>query len=411
MEKKYFKLQLKSIFKMYPSILLVTMLTVVSIVVTCVVVLRVNRENENKQKMKVAVVGDLQDTYLDIGLKALTDMDNYPFSVEIIELSEQEAIHALEERDIVGFVEIPDNYISTIFYGKNVPARYVTLSSTEELGSILSSEITNVISNVVVESQNGMYSMQNLAYDYNTKNLDKNIDGLMLSYIDFIINRSDMFKIISLGLSDSLSFAGYYICGLLILFMLLWGIACNRIFSSRSITYSRLLSISGVKSVYQILGEYAAYLIVSLSTLLLFAILFGGVTQFVELDIPELLGLRIVDCIWFIIKIFPVIIMITMMQFAFYELISNSVAAVLMQFLLAIVLGYISGCFYPNYFFPKVVQEISSYLPVGTGFSYLGKIMSGTFPLRDLCVSILYTAAFFSLTVFMRNYKITGEIK
>jgi len=253
--------------------------------------------------------------------------------------------------------------------------------------------------------------MQDVAIDYNDKDLDKNIDKLMVSYINFILNRNEMYDIKTLGMADSLSFVGYYICGMLVLFLLLWGISANRIFTSKNPMYGRILKISGINSPSQVVCEYLSYLAVSIVTLLLFAGVFGIVCQTVKLGIKELENAGIFSCLGFIIKILPVIIMITMMQTAFYELIPSTIGSVLMQFILAIGLGYVSGCFYPNYFFPELVQNFVFYLPVGVGFSYVRKAMTGAALWQEFSIILLYIVGFFLITSGMRKYKITGDLK
>ena len=128
-----------------------------------------------------------------------------------------------------------------------------------------------------------------------------------------------------------------------------------------------------------------------------------------EPDVPELEGLTVVGCVLFIVKILPVVVMITFMQMMVYELISNRVAAVLMQFILTVVLGYLSGCFYPSYFFPEALQKISAVLPVGAGFAYVRRAMTGWPSLVDFALVISYAAAFFGLTCSVKRYKVTGD--
>ena len=411
MKKKYFTLQLKSVFKVYPMILLITLITILAIIMACFFVTGQKNEKEEKQEISIGVVGDLEDTYLKIGLYALQNFDSSRFYINFTNYTEEEAVKALKDRNISGYVFIPKNYINSILYGRNKQAKYVTLNAPEGFGTIVSTEVAETVSHIVTESQKGMYCMQDLAQDYNNTETDKNIDKLMMSYMNMILGRNEMYEIKTLGIKDSLSFAGYYICGMLILFLLLWGISANRIFSSKNPMYARILKISGIHSPTQVLCEYLAYLTVSVVTLLLFAGVFGIVCQTTNLGIKELENVGVFGCLGFIFKILPVIIMITLMQTAFYELIPNTIGSVVMQFLLAIGLGYVSGCFYPNYFFPEAVQNFVYFLPVGVGFSYVRKAMTGGILIRDFCIILIYIVGFFLMTCGMRKYKITGDIK
>ncbi len=411
MRKKYFMLQLKRVFKLYPTILLITLATVASIVIACVVLLQVNNTNDKKNEITLGIVGDVENTYIDIGLNAIRSMDSLNFHFECLTLSEDDAIKALKSRDISGYLQIPDNYIENILRGRNIPAKYVTLNAPEGFGSIISAEIAETASDIVTESQIGIYSMQEFMIDHEVESFRANTDALMLRYMDFIINRNEIYNIINLGISDSISLPAYYICGLLLLFIMLWGISCSKIFTGKNNEYSKLLNISGITPRHQFLCEYTAYLIVTLTTLVLFASVFGGVVKNLELNIPELVGVRIIDCVMFIVKIVPVVVMITLMQTAVYELIQNNITALLMQFLLTIVLGYISGCFYPTHFFPETLQKIIAFLPIGAGFSYMRQSMTG-FPSFVNTVAVLgYAVVFFSLTSCVKKCRIAGDTR
>lgn len=411
MEKRYFKLQLKSIFKIFPTILLITVLTFGAIGSVAVLALKNSIASQEQQVLTYGIIGNNDDLFLDIGLQVIQNTEDMNIFVKLEEMDEKTAVEKLKKGRISGYLQVPPNYVENIYSGENTPAKYVALNSPTGFGSIIADEVVIMVSNLITESQNGMYSMQSIARKYNRKNFWDNVDKLMLTYVDEIMDRHKMYEIKSLGFKENMSTGGYYICGILVLFMLLFGISASRIFSMKNSSYGRLLKMSGMKAHKQVLCEYFAYLVVTVITLLLFAVIFGIILEFNTFGIPELEYMGVVGCVGFIIDILPVIIMITMMQMAIYELIPNVVGSVLAQFLIAIFLGYLSGCFYPNYFFPDIIQVITLYLPVGCGFSFLRKTLSGEVPVVDFFLAIGYALAFFALAVKMRNNKITGDVR
>ncbi|MBQ2696805.1 MAG: ABC transporter permease, partial [Clostridia bacterium] len=203
MKKKYFTLQLKSVFKVYPMILLITLITILAIIMACFFVTGQKNEKEEKQEISIGVVGDLEDTYLKIGLYALQNFDSSRFYINFTNYTEEEAVKALKDRNISGYVFIPKNYINSILYGRNKQAKYVTLNAPEGFGTIVSTEVAETVSHIVTESQKGMYCMQDLAQDYNNTETDKNIDKLMMSYMNMILGRNEMYEIKTLGIKDS----------------------------------------------------------------------------------------------------------------------------------------------------------------------------------------------------------------
>jgi len=411
MEKRYFKLQLKSIFKIFPTILLITVLTFSAVGTVGVIALKNSLASQEKQVFKCGITGNDEDLFLDIGLQVIQNTEDMKFFIELEEMDEETAIKELKKGEISGYLQVPPNYIENIYSGENTPAKYITLNSPTGFGSIISDEVVLLVSGLVTESQNGMYSMQTIAKKYNKENYWDNVNTLMMTYVDKILVRHKMYKINSLDYNNNLSAGAYYICGILVMFMLLFGISSSRIFSMKNSAYGRILKMSGMSARKQVLCEYFAYLLITLITLLIFAVIFGIVLEFNTFGIPELEYMGIVNCLFFVVNIIPVIIMITMMQMAIYELIPNVVGSVLAQFIITIFLGYLSGCFYPNYFFPDIIQNLTLYLPVGSGFSYLRKTMSGDLPVMEFFVAMGYALAFFALAVKMRNNKITGDVR
>ncbi len=411
MVKKYFRLLLKRAFKIFPVILLVTVIVLGCLATAGGVLLQSTLTGEKQQKISIGVVGDLESSYLDIGLYALQNMDSSRFYVELVNLTEEEAKNALEERKIQGYILVPENYINNLYLGINTPAKYITLNGPKTLGAMFSEEIVTIVSELVVESQNGMYSMQDLSLVYDNEDYHDNTNSLMLSYMNFILNRTEMYEVNDLGIADSLSLGGYYVCGIVTLFLLLWGVSCNRLFSSRNLSYNRLLNSSGLSPASQILCEYSAYAAITTVMLLIFAGIFGIVISFVKLPVPELLSVGVFDCLWFVIRLIPATVMITLMQYTFYELIPNFIGALLAQFLSFLILGYLSGCLYPNFFFPDFLRNLMDCLPVGLAFSFIRKTMSNEPALADFVWILAYIGGFFTLSALWRKYRIAGDFQ
>lgn len=409
----YFKMQLKKTLKLYPAIFLITVLTIVSIVLTSALVLINRRNDESMQKISVGLVGDTENPYLQMGKGMLEKMDSSKFFIEFHEMTEKDAVSALNERRINGFVDVPKDFVKGVFYGINTPAKYVMNKAPSNFGSVLTGEVVDTASDWVTKTQKAIYSMLNVAKK--TGNYDEKIQGktdrLNFAFLDLVLNRENVYDVEVLGMPDSISIGGYYICGIIIFFLLLWGISCNKLLTSKNIELSRLLNIRGIKPMQQLVCEYFSFLIVTMLTLMIFAIMFGLAVQNNSFGIEELKTANVISCLMFVVKALPVIVMITTMHMMFYELVTSVVGGVLIQFLIAISLGYISGCFYPNYFFPESVQKTALVLPAGTGFSYLKKIMSGMTTISDIILPMLYAIIFFSGAVLTRKRRMAGDSK
>ena len=65
------------------------------------------------------------------------------------------------------------------------------------------------------------------------------------------------------------------------------------------------------------------------------------------------------------------VLMLCAMEFFLYEVESAPVEGILLQFLSAVLQGYLSGCFYPSSFFPEGLRRLGALLPAGVGMEYL----------------------------------------
>jgi len=89
---------------------------------------------------------------------------------------------------------------------------------------------------------------------------------------------------------------------------------------------------------------------------------------------------------------------------------TNMPAAILAQVLIIVVLGYVSGCFYPESFFPEAVNRIAKALPIGAGFSFVKGLLADEPTLWDTILVWSYTVAFLGITAVCRRRKIAGDM-
>lgn len=408
---KYFSLQTKRAFKHFPAILLITVILIVCITLACILIIGQNKDNTALQKIKIGITGDLSQTYLDIGITALQTLDTSRFSIEFITMdSEKQAVDAVKKNEIAGYLRIPEGFVKSVVKMNNIPLVYVTSDSPTGFGSILTNEIARTISDTVAETQKGIYGMQKISKEYKkTQNYKKNTEKINIEYIENVLNRTNSFETQYLGMGDGLSMGAYFVCGGLMLFLLLWGITCNSYLFKKDRSMEKLLVSKGQSPLFQVLAEYGAYLLITAITFTVLAGIAGFALQNVKLGIVELDSIYTADYVFYIFKILPVIIMITALQFMLYELISGYVGVVLLQFIYALGTGYICGCLYPSHYFPETVQKLSQFIPTGVGVSYMRQTMSGNLSKGSLLGVIFFALLFLCLSVMFRAYRIGGK--
>lgn len=397
----YFILCLKKALKSYKSIIVTTVLLVVALFLTAQMLLNMNKNDESRQRVKIGLTGDIEETFMGIGFSTIEKMDDLGLSIEFVEMEEAEAEKALKNFDISAYIVVPENYIDDIISGRDAQVTFVMQKTSAVASGVLMSEFVKILSPIITQSESGIYGVIDYAEDMDVSGVNKYIDNINIKYIDTVLSRSNMIELDTIGI-NSLSMTEYYVCGIITFFLLIFAISCCPLFSDKNLSLGRLLSSKGVGTTKLILCEYASYTIIV------------WVTVFILTIGLSLLGLGAdigFDASWFLKIAFtltPCILMVASLQFFIYEITKGIVAGVLAQFISAVAMGYLSGCFYPYYFFPEVVQNIAAKLPSGIVFEFLRESVVGRSH-NVILVSLLYTLVFLALSCLVRNYRLRRD--
>ena len=131
----YMRLQLKRMGKVFPAVFLVTVLLSVGIGLLVWMQLSAGRQDDNRQKIVLGIVGDTRDSYLGFGIYALEHLDSSRFTISFSELTEEEAAIQLESGKISGYIRIPDGFLDSIVSGRNMPVTFVRGGAQSGIGT------------------------------------------------------------------------------------------------------------------------------------------------------------------------------------------------------------------------------------------------------------------------------------
>ena len=192
----YMRLQLKRMGKVFPAVFLVTVLLSVGICLLVWMQLSVDSQDEKRQKIVLGVVGDTRDSYLGFGIYALEHLDSSRFTISFSELTEEEAVIQLESGKISGYIRIPDGFLDSIVSGQNMPVTFVGGGAQRGIGTQLMMELSDTVSEVITESQTGIYSMQDFYLEQGAiERIAEDADRLNLRYFDVLFSRENMYRI------------------------------------------------------------------------------------------------------------------------------------------------------------------------------------------------------------------------
>ena len=408
---EYTNAQIKRSSHYLPFIFIVTFVICSALAILLLTLVNGDSSDADKQKLRIGITGSYEDTYIGFGLTAIQSFDSSRFALELIEMNEDEAMVSLKSGDIAGFVSMPENFIDDAVHGHIGKLSFVTNYVNADIVNMFKQEVLELVSTIIVESQKGVYAMQDTMYEAGANTSEINDETLALSteYINLTLNRTNALEIKIIGVSDNLSFSGYMFSGLSILLILFTGIVTAPLYIRNDVSLYKLLSANRCKPISQISGEYISFFITMLinNSLLIFTLML--VASKLTNAIPELFALNISSILISTVKFIPAIALITSFQFFMYQISDSIVSGVLMQFLAAALLGYISGCFYPINFFPGLIQNTSNFIPSGIARVHLASIITENIKITHTITMLLYFTAFISLSVFVRDRKIKAS--
>lgn len=407
---KYTFLQVKRALYRFPIVFAGTVLLAGSLVLVVVAVADNLNSGEKQTMVEVGVTGDVSNEYVTMAIAALRSLDDSRFAVNLNIMEETEARAQLLRGEIGAYFIIPEGMIEAIMYGENFEVKYYTCKDQAGLGTLLVNEFSEVMYKLLTKSQNGVYGLQDLCIEYGTNDLLwTGTEELNIEYITFVLQRQKIFDVQVLGISNELSVTGYYICSFLLVFFMLFGLHGCALYINQDTALKKLLAVRGCSSGAQILSEFLAYsLLLIVSSLGILAVC--GVVC--DVNYVRTAEWNFVDffTLWnFGIQLIPVMLMFTAMALFGHEVAGNMVSGLLLQFLMTIGMGYISGCFYPADFFPEAVQFVGKVLPSGVALEYAAGCMSEKLQWPEICGVWMYTFCFTALTYMLRKRKLSMD--
>ena len=397
---KYFFLQLKRSFKIFPFLVFSILIMLFCVAVVIAGFVGKSQNSEEKQRFKIGLTGDLNSEYIDIGLVALQSFDDTRFAMELIKIeNEDEAKNLLYKGEISAYVVFPQEFIEKALRGDIEKVTYVTSSGSQNIVTMFKSEITQFVTDLVVYSQKGAYAISDVGDDYRIKSVNKHFTRLSKNYAKLAFRRSALCLLEELGISSGVGVAEYYVCSVCVIFLSLIGVAFVIVYVSDDHALNGLLASKGHSITMQVLCEALSHFLILLVLMAIVIISVLGATKFFDVKLPYDSYI-----LWsLLLRSIIVTFMISSFNILMFAISGNLVTSVLFYFLGSVGQCYVSGCFYPVYALPEVLQKTSGYLPYGIAREYL----EGAFLYQDKFPQLLaifgYSLMFLLWAVIVRK--------
>lgn len=357
--KKFFYLQSKRLWRIFPYAALTLAVLFGCLLLGYTIISDQQAQKAENNKVAIGIVGSTEDPLLQMGLSALSQFDSSGLSSEMVPMTEKAAKKALSRGSIAAYAVIPPEFMEEIRYGNVVPIKYVTNVGASTLATIFQQEVTQVISQILLDAQKGVYGMHDAVRDAG-ETLDGQMSEMPLQYTTYVISRENTLLVSDLGISDGLGLMEYLLCGFCVVFLFLSCLPYAPMLISKDSALERMLAARGRAPFGQTICTFLAYYLCLFATVALVLLLSCLVLPAHALQLLSMMPAMMV-----------VGFMVSGLSYMLYCLSSDLIGGILVQFFTTLGLCFISGCLYPVYFFPTKVQLFANYLPTGAARSML----------------------------------------
>ncbi len=389
---KYFLIQIKRLGRILPIILCVMAILFGGIYLVYQSLVAQWSDPSRFGAINVGVVGTANDRLLNIGLNALQSIDATDVSVELVPMEESQAKTSLQNGSISAYVVFPEGFMDNAVTGTIKPLQFVSAAGGENIISMVKDELTQAIANVLLVSEKGAFAIGDVMAESGREEEQWNkVNELALAYAAKIMDRTEVYTVEELGISEGLRFEDYLMSGLSVVFLFFMTLPFVAVFVKEEPSMEQLLKSKRIGAVKQVLCELIAYM--------LFMLLLT-IFPLILLKKFSLAG------IWHIL---PVVFCIVCISYLIYSLTRDLLSGVLLQLITAVALCFVSGCIYPVYFFPVSVQKLSRYLPAAMARNHIAQLITGEKTSGNILPMVGIGLACVVLAVLIRYFRIGGK--
>ena len=405
--KKYLFLQLKRQVRILPLVLAVTFVLFCGVSAVLTRLIDTFNNSDEQKVFRLAIAGDTEGSYIELGLAALQTVDDTRFTMEIVLMEESEAEEQLREGKLTAYAVLPEDFIENALAGKLDKIRFVTTSGDRGVTTMLKNEFTHVITDTVVYSQKGAYGLLDAFEELDAYHEDKweLFDRLSIEYVDLVLHRNDVADIEITGVSDGLSLPRYYLCAMAVLLLMLMGIPFASVCIRKDSAMESLLVSRGFSPKGQLACEYIAHFTLLCAAALFMTLcirfmpgiasLIGEADEIAHLSAP------------FVLRLVMSVVLLSAVNIFIFELAGDLVSGILLHFFATASLCYAGGCFYPISSFPVVIQRMSELLPTGILRGFMAGIFNDDLSVGASVLKIaVWTAVLLGTAYAVRRYKL-----
>lgn len=386
----YLKLELKRAFKRLPhmaagAIVLMAMLGTIAFAAS-----KLLYGETTLERVTIGVVLPEEDRFARQLVRMLGTYDSVRSVCEFSFMDSSEAEKQLRDGEIFGIMNVPEGLVQGIMDGTNIPVT-ITLPQGNALENRVFKELTSAGARTLGSAQAGIYAGDQLLLNYDlARGIGQLEADLNRIYMAYSLPRADLFEHVKVSATGDVDTLEFYGISAFVLYLLLAAIPVSGYLAPESRVMSQKLSLAGIgpwMATAARLAGLGALLLAAALPAALGALKFG-VLEFSWLMLPALAAVCLAAA--------------ALVLFC-YEAAGTLMGGVMLLFLGAVLLLFLSGGFLPLVFLPVQIRSLAPFLPTTTLMNGAKMIVTGAYGLAGWMQLGVMAAAFYSLTVGVRR--------
>ncbi len=387
--KILFFLQLKRALKAVPRVLAGAIIPLFLAGMAVFFAQKQHAEQTGSLLSPVALVNQDTNAYLDLILPMITETEAAS-SFSFVEMTEEEAMSALEKAEVCAVLVLPKEMISGIINSTNTPAR-LYLSGGNSLPSLLIAKYAEAGSRTLGSAQAGIYAASDLYREYGiTEHLSDIYYDINTANLKYALSREAAFSTKTSSALDEFSFVDYYGCTILLCLLLFIGAGMGSFLGTPAPkTFSEQLRQHGM-------GTFSFELSLFLPLSLFYLVLVFTLGALAQLFLPGFAFSA--TTVLFLTVTALCFSSFTQLIFSFAK---NTGHGLLLFTFLGLLMILVGGGFLPYTFLPNFFTTLTPYLPLSACLAGLRGIVGGSASLWSSLLLILHTFVLLALLVLL----------
>ncbi len=389
----------------FPGIILGSLLLILLLAGTFWLCQKSTQNPAQKKNISVGIVARKGEPFIDWMIDAVSQMKNTKYTCQFKRLTEKEAQKQIVQGKINIIFLIPHNYVASIIQGEN---KHITIRFSQGQTTIVSfllRELCTAASSFILNSEAGIYTMQDYYRNHRLPRASKDELTLNIAYIKEIAKLENGVRLEEVPIPSSYSQTSRFLASGIVLFFFLWGIAYGNLLASQNHAFQQKLRLFSLGYPLQVILRNLAFFLVNVLGFAFLLMPAYILCRWQDINFPDA-PLSQPEHLWlFGASLLPILWLATSFIQWIYEVAQDKFGGAIFLFFSTLLLALLSGYFYPLDYLPLSIQRLAKTLPFYHGVEYGLSCLYGNLSPIHLIWTLGYGSAFLGITMLWRNFR------